>query len=173
MHGDALDFDVRTLLAQPRVKFIGNLPYNISSQLLLKFIEYPSPISLWLCMLQKEMARRLSAEPRTKDYGALTLLVQLHYRVEYLRTVPSSVFLPAPEVDSAFLKITPRPAVSCRPMDPELFRALVRKGFSQRRKQLGKLLREDVPDWEGAATAAAFLPAGPSGRAVAHAMDRA
>ncbi|MDQ6623848.1 MAG: ribosomal RNA small subunit methyltransferase A, partial [Verrucomicrobiota bacterium] len=57
LHGDALDFDVRRLLAQPRVKFIGNLPYNISSQLLLQFTKYPSPISLWLCMLQKEMAR--------------------------------------------------------------------------------------------------------------------
>jgi 16S rRNA (adenine1518-N6/adenine1519-N6)-dimethyltransferase len=61
VRGDALEFDVRQLFAQPRVKFIGNLPYNISSQLLLQFTNYPSPISLWLCMLQKEMARRLSA----------------------------------------------------------------------------------------------------------------
>ncbi len=156
VHGDALEFDVRALFAQPRVKFIGNLPYNISSQLLLQFTEYPSPIALWLCMLQKEMARRLSAESRTADYGALTLLVQLHYRVEYLRTVPASVFLPAPEVDSAFVKLTPRAADELPEVDAERFKKLVRQGFSQRRKQLRKLLREDVPDWQTAAGAGEF-----------------
>ncbi len=156
LHADALDYDVRQLFAQPRVKFIGNLPYNVSSQLLLRFTEWPSPISLWLCMLQKEMARRLSAEPRSSDYGALTLLVQLHHRVEYLRTVPASVFLPRPDVDSAFVKLTPRPATELPHHDPQLFGRLVRLGFSQRRKQLQKLLRTEVPDWETAAEAGGF-----------------
>ncbi|MEP6822650.1 MAG: 16S rRNA (adenine(1518)-N(6)/adenine(1519)-N(6))-dimethyltransferase RsmA, partial [Chthoniobacterales bacterium] len=156
LHADALDYDVRQLFAQPRVKFIGNLPYNISSQLLLRFTEYPSPISLWLCMLQKEMARRLSAEPRTRDYGALTLLIQLHHRVEYLRTVPASVFLPRPDVDSAFVKLTPRPPAELPPHDQQLFARLVRLGFSQRRKQLQKLLRDEIPDWETAAKAGGF-----------------
>jgi len=158
VHGDALEFDVRRLFAQPRVKFIGNLPYNVSSQLLLNFTAYPSPISLWLCMLQKEMARRLSAEPRTADYGALTLIVQLHYRVEYLRTVPSSVFLPRPEVDSAFVKITTRPPGELPDYDAELFARLVRAGFSQRRKQLQKLLRDEVNDWQAAAQTGGFDP---------------
>lgn len=158
VHGDALDYDVRSLFARPRVKFIGNLPYNISSQLLLQYTEYPSPITLWLFMLQKEMARRLSAEPRTKDYGALTLAVQLHYRVEYLRSVPSTVFLPAPDVDSAFVKLTPRGPDELPLTDEEMFRSLVRKGFSQRRKQLRKLLRDDVADWDAAAEAGGFPP---------------
>ncbi|HEV8185147.1 MAG TPA: 16S rRNA (adenine(1518)-N(6)/adenine(1519)-N(6))-dimethyltransferase RsmA [Chthoniobacterales bacterium] len=156
LHADALTFDVRTLIAQPRVKFIGNLPYNISSQLLLQFTRYPSPISLWLCMLQKEMARRLSAAPGTSDYGALTLLVQLHYRVEYLRTVPGSVFLPRPDVDSAFIKITPRPVGELPDFDAELFAKLVRLGFSQRRKQLGKLLRNEIHDWDRASQSCGF-----------------
>ena len=104
LHADALDYDLRPLFAQPRVKLLGNLPYYVSSQLLLKFTKYPSPISLWLFMLQKELARRLSAAPGTSDYGALTLIVQLHYRVDYLRTVPASVFLPQPDVDSAFVQ---------------------------------------------------------------------
>ena len=65
VHGDALEFDTRTLFTQPKVKLIGNLPYYISSQLLIKFLEYPSPISLWLFMLQKELARRLVAAPAT------------------------------------------------------------------------------------------------------------
>jgi 16S rRNA (adenine1518-N6/adenine1519-N6)-dimethyltransferase len=156
IHGDALEFDVRSLLAQPRVKFIGNLPYNISSQLLLRFTRSPSPISLWLCMLQKEMARRLSAKPRTGDYGALTLLVQIHYRVEYLRTVPRTVFLPQPDVDSAFVKLTPRTPDELPHSNAETFENLVRRGFSQRRKQLQKLLREAVPDWEAAARTCRF-----------------
>lgn len=158
VHADALDFDVRTLFAQPRVKFIGNLPYNISSRVLLQFTKYPSPISLWLCMLQKEMARRLTAGPSTSDYGALTLLVQVHYEVKYLRTVPGTVFLPQPEVDSAFIKITPRPPGELPEHDPERFARLVRCGFAQRRKQLQKLLREEVADWTAAANACDFDP---------------
>lgn len=158
LRADAMEFDVRTLFGEPRVKLIANLPYNISSQVLLQFTQYPSPISLSLCMLQKEMARRLSAEPRSSDYGALTLVVQLHYRVEYLRSVPASVFLPQPEVDSAFVKLTPRSPGELANHDPERFTRLVRQGFSQRRKQLQKLLREEVKDWPAAALAGAFDP---------------
>ena len=158
LRADALDFDVRTLFAQKHVKFVGNLPYNISSQLLLQFLHYPSPISLWLCMLQKEMARRLSAKSKTGDYGALTLLVQLHYQVEYLRTVPCTVFLPQPDVDSAFIKITPRAIGELPDCDAALFTRLVRLGFSQRRKQLQNLLRDDVPEWTVAADAGGFQP---------------
>jgi len=156
LHADALRFDVRALFAQRRVKLLGNLPYYISSQLLMKFVTYPSPISLWLFMLQKEMARRFSAAPSTSDYSALTLLVQLHHRVKYLRTIRASVFLPRPEVDSALVRITPRDPEELPACDQELFAALVRRGFSQRRKQLGKLLRQDVGDWEKTAQALGF-----------------
>src|SRR5437899_12762289 len=151
VHGDALEFDTRMLYAQPKVKLLGNLPYYISSQLLIKFLEYPSPIYLWLFMLQKELARRLVATPATSDYGALTLLVQLHHRVEYLRKVPSSVFLPKPEVDSALVRISERNPRELPTCDHKAFQKLVRRGFSQRRKQLGKLIREELPDWEDAA----------------------
>ncbi|PYI90856.1 MAG: ribosomal RNA small subunit methyltransferase A [Verrucomicrobia bacterium] len=158
VHGDALDFDLRSLFAEPRVKLLGNLPYYISSQLLLKFTKYPSPISLWLLMLQKEMARRISAAPGTSDYGALSLVVQLQYRVEFLRTVPATVFLPEPDVDSAFVRITPRLPDELPPHDPETFFRLVRQGFSQRRKQLRNLLRKEIPNWEEAAGRVGFDP---------------
>ncbi|MBV9618299.1 MAG: ribosomal RNA small subunit methyltransferase A, partial [Verrucomicrobia bacterium] len=69
VHGDALEFDTRCLYTKPQVKLLGNLPYYISSQLLIKFLEYHSPISLTLLMLQKELAQRLNASPRTRDYG--------------------------------------------------------------------------------------------------------
>lgn len=156
IHGDALDFDLRSLFGEARVKFIGNLPYYIASQLLLKFTKYPSPISLWLLMLQKEMARRISAMPGTGDYGSLTLAIQLQYRVEFLRTVAASVFLPAPDVDSAFVRITPRGAGELPAHDPETFFRVVRRGFAQRRKQLRNLLRDEISDWESAANTLGF-----------------
>src|SRR5437762_13134992 len=146
IHGDALAYDLRSLFAEPRVKLLGNLPYYISSQLLLKFTKYPNPISLWLLMLQKELARRLSAPPGTSDYGALTLVIQLHYRVDYLRTVPASVFLPQPDVDSAFVRISARAPDELAEHNQEAFLRLVRRGFSQRRKQLRNLLREAIPN---------------------------
>jgi 16S rRNA (adenine1518-N6/adenine1519-N6)-dimethyltransferase len=150
LHADALEFDVRTLFTKARVKLLGNLPYYIASELLLKFLFFPSPISLWLFTLQKEMAERLCAVPSTKNYGALTLQIQLRYRVEYLRTIPASVFLPQPEVDSATVRISPRDPTELPACDSDLFVQLVRLGFSQRRKQLGKLLREQIQDWERA-----------------------
>jgi 16S rRNA (adenine1518-N6/adenine1519-N6)-dimethyltransferase len=158
LNTDALDFDAGVLFSHRRVKLLGNLPYNISSQLLLKFVEYPSPISLWLLMLQKEMALRLSASPRTNDYGALTLRVQLHHRVEYLRTISPTVFFPKPDVDSALVRIIPRDPLELPARDEDLLMKLIRRGFSQRRKQLQKLLRADVPQWDKAASALGFNP---------------
>ena len=156
---DALNFDPRILFSRRRVKFVGNIPYNISSALLVKFLEEPSPISLWLFMLQKQMALRLSASPRTHSYGSLTLHIQVRHRVKYLRTIPASVFFPKPEVDSALVKISPRDPRELQPHDDELLERLVRLGFSHRRKQLRKLLSaEIVPDWDAAASIGGFDP---------------
>jgi 16S rRNA (adenine1518-N6/adenine1519-N6)-dimethyltransferase len=109
-------------------------------------------------MLQKELAARLSAGPRTSDYGALTLNMQLHYRIDYLRTVPSSVFLPQPEVDSAFVRISKRAKDELGEYDSQAFLKLVRRGFSQRRKQLRNLLRGEVPNWDEASKMIDFNP---------------
>jgi 16S rRNA (adenine1518-N6/adenine1519-N6)-dimethyltransferase len=151
INADALDFNPQVLFSHRRVKLLGTLPYNIASQLVLKFLKYPSPISLWLLMLQKEMALRLSASPRTSDYGALTLRVQLYHRVEYLRTVRATVFFPQPDVDSALVRITPRDPLELPTRDDDLLMKLIRHGFSQRRKQLQGLLRDYVSDWNAAA----------------------
>jgi 16S rRNA (adenine1518-N6/adenine1519-N6)-dimethyltransferase len=156
LHQDALRFDVRRLFAEAPVKLLGNLPYYVSSQLLLKFLNYPSPIILSLLMLQVEVANRLSASPSSKDYGALTLLMQLHYRVEYLRTIPAAVFFPRPDVNSAVVKFSPRSPKELPACDEAFFGVLVRRGFSQRRKQLGKLLREQISDWSEAAETLGF-----------------
>jgi len=145
---DALRFDPRILFTHRRVKLIGNLPYNISSPLLLRFLKSPNPMSLSLFTLQKEMAMRLSASPCTHDYGALTLRVQLHDRVKYRRNVPATVFFPRPDVDSAVMLLVPRDPLELPEHDDELLLKLIAIGFSQRRKQLRKLLREYADDWD-------------------------
>jgi 16S rRNA (adenine1518-N6/adenine1519-N6)-dimethyltransferase len=147
VNADALKFDPRTLFAHRSVKLIGNLPYNISSPLLLKFLKHPSPISLSTLMLQKEMGVRLSASPRTREYGALSVRIQLRYRVERLRSVAATVFFPRPDVDSAVVRLVPRDALELPEYDHDLLLKLIRIGFSQRRKQLQKLLREYAPGW--------------------------
>src|SRR6476661_6964611 len=158
VNADALKFDPRVLFAHRCVKLIGNLPYNISSPVLLKFLEPPSPISLCLLMLQKEMAVRLSASPGTHDYGALTLRIQLHHRVKYLRSVSATVFLPRPDVDSAVVQLEPRDAVELPERDDELLLNLIRLGFSQRRKQLRKLLQNYASDWNALASCVNIHP---------------
>src|SRR5881398_99756 len=145
---DALDFDTRILFAERKVKVIGNLPYYIASQLLLRFVNFPSYISLALFMLQDEMARRLSAKPGSADYGALTLQLQLHHHVEYLRKIPRTVFIPQPEVASAIFRFTPRDEKRIGIFDNEVFFEIVTQGYSQRRKQFRKLIAGQIDNWE-------------------------
>jgi 16S rRNA (adenine1518-N6/adenine1519-N6)-dimethyltransferase len=152
VHGDATEFDVRDLFARGPVKVLGNLPYYVSSQILFGFTDEPSPVSTLIFTLQKELAERLSAEPRTKAYGALTLLVGRRWRVKYLRTLPGSVFMPAPKVDSGIVLLTPRPAGEVPACDGVRFTDLVKHGFSQRRK----LLRKNLSRWSDARSADAL-----------------
>ena len=140
VHGDATEFDVRDLFARGPVKVVGNLPYYVSSQIMFSFTDEPSPVSMLMFTLQKELAQRLSAEPRTKEYGALTLLVGRRWKVKYLRTLPGSVFFPAPKVDSGIVALTPRPPGEIPPCDGVRFNDLVKHGFAQRRKFLRKNL---------------------------------
>ena len=147
LNEDALDFDVRPLFCELRVKLLGNLPYNISGPLLAKYVQYPSPISLWLFTLQREVAARLASSPGTRDYGALTVRLQLHHRVERLRSIPATVFVPEPEVASALVRIVPRDPAETPVCDDELLNELLHRAFSQRRKQLHKALGELVSDW--------------------------
>lgn len=147
VHGDASEYDVRELFARGPIKVLGNLPYYVSSQILFAFTGEPSPVSALIFTLQKELAERLSAGPWTKEYGALTLLVGRRWKVKYLRTLPGSVFMPAPKVDSAIVLLTPRPAGEVPACDGELFTRLVKQGFGMRRKQLRKNLAGRNLDW--------------------------
>lgn len=152
IHGDAAEFDVRELFARGPIKVLGNLPYYISSQILLGYTAEPSPVSALVFTLQRELAERLAAEPRTKAYGALTLLLGRCWRVKFLRTIPPAVFSPQPGVDSALVRITPRDPGEVTACDGERFRKLVKLGFSQRRKQLRNNLASLGLDWPALTT---------------------
>lgn len=147
LHRDALEFDPRTFFPRMPVKLLGNLPYYVTSPILFRFTDEPSPVERLVLTIQREFAERLAAAPRTKDYGALTLLIGRRWRVKYLRTLPGSVFLPKPKVDSAVIMLTPRPPGEVADCDGNTFRLLVKLGFSQRRKQLGKMLGEIAAPW--------------------------
>jgi 16S rRNA (adenine1518-N6/adenine1519-N6)-dimethyltransferase len=153
LHEDALEYDVREVFPRMPAKLLGNLPYYATSPILFRYGDEPSPFSRMVLTIQREFAARLAAGPRTKDYGALTLLVQRRWEVKYLRTVPASVFMPRPKVESAAILLTPRAAGRLPDCDARRFAALVKQGFSQRRKQLGKLLGNAMPDWPEAARA--------------------
>lgn len=141
-HGDALDFDPRTLWLRQPVVVLGNLPYYVTTPLLFHFTGPGSPVGRALFVMQRELAERLAATPeRAGDFGILSLVVGLRWRVKVVRTLPAGVFIPAPKVESAAVLLTPRAPGELPPCDGETFEQLVRAGFSQRRKQVGKLLR--------------------------------
>lgn len=140
IHGDALRYDTRRLYGRGPVRILGNLPYYASSQLLFQFAAEPLPVVRLVCTLQRELAARLAAAPRTKDYGALTLILGRVWRIDYLRTLSGSVFTPAPKVESGVVALTRRPPGELPDCDGALFDTLVKVGFSQRRKQMRKLL---------------------------------
>ena len=150
-HGDATRHDVRPLFKEGGVKLIGNLPYSMGSEILRHFMVPPSPVSEAVFMLQKEVCQRLAATNEDDAFGALSLIVQQDWCVEILRIVPPEVFKPKPKVDSAVIRLTPRPAGDLPVYDRRLFDRLVRMGFSQRRKQLKNLLPDAPQGWEALA----------------------
>ena len=113
----------------------GNYPYNISSQIFFKMLDYRHLIPCCTGMIQKEVAERLAAKPGCKAYGILTVLVQLYYHVDYLFTVEPDVFNPPPKVRSAVVRLT-RNEVTVPGCDERLLRRVVKTTFNQRRKMM-------------------------------------
>lgn len=151
IHGDILRTDLDALLPSiwsGRWKVVANLPYNISSQVLFKFIEDRRLFSELLLMLQKEVGDRLVALPSTKEYGVLTVLSGLYFDIENVLQVKPSSFRPIPKVDSVVLRfrILPQPRLDVG--DERVFRRVVKAAFAQRRKTLWNCLRsaDFLPD---------------------------
>ncbi len=134
----------RTFEGRPFV-LTGNYPYNISSQIFFRMLQYKDLIPCCTGMLQKEVAERMAAGPGSKTYGILSVLVQAWYDVEYLFTVDEHVFNPPPRVKSAVVRLT-RNAVTDLGCDAALFRRLVRTTFNQRRKTLRNSIKPLLAD---------------------------
>jgi 16S rRNA (adenine1518-N6/adenine1519-N6)-dimethyltransferase len=140
VEGDALDYDTRVDFLRQPAKIIGNLPYYLSSALLFHFSADPCPFEHMVFTVQKEMAERLSATPGSKEYGSLSLIIQRQWKVVRLKTLPPSVFLPQPQVDSIVLSLKRRTPGELEETDAMAFSEFVKTGFSERRKQVRKLL---------------------------------
>ncbi|MGM0564033.1 MAG: 16S rRNA (adenine(1518)-N(6)/adenine(1519)-N(6))-dimethyltransferase RsmA [Pseudomonadota bacterium] len=141
---DALKFDFAALRgddASPRLRVVGNLPYNISSPLIFHLLGFSEHIRDMHFMLQKEVVQRLAAKPGNGDYGRLSVAVQAQCRVENLFTVPPGCFHPPPKVESAIVRLTPLETPLCpRELQPAL-EDLLRQAFGQRRKTLRNNLK--------------------------------
>ena len=161
---DALAFDFGAL--GPRLRVVGNLPYNISSPLLFHLAATADAILDIHVMLQREVVARMTAQPATADYGRLTVMLQARFAITRLFTVPPGAFRPAPTVDSAVARLIPLAAA--RPVidDEALFARVVAAAFGQRRKTLRNALA-------GVADAADMADAGidPSARGETLAVD--
>lgn len=139
VEADAIALDEASHVAPPAV-VVANLPYNISTVLLLKWLETPLRYRRYVLMFQKEVAQRLAAGPGGKDYGRLSVLTQWLTTVERLFDVPGRAFTPPPKVESTVLRLTPRPQ-PLAPADPDLLKRLLAAAFGQRRKMLRRSLR--------------------------------
>lgn len=146
-HMDALEFDLRKLYGKGPVKIIGNLPYYVSTPLIAKYAAPFSPASMLVLTLQHEVAARLNAVERTKDFGAMTICTSRRWKVRYAKKLPPSVFFPPPKVSSAVVVFSRKPASEITSCDEGLFESLVRRGFAERRKQLRNMLPEYKDQW--------------------------
>ena len=136
VHKDVLRVDFAKLAGEHRLRLVGNLPYNISTPILFHVLEHAGAIIDMHFMLQKEVVDRMAAAPGSKVYGRLSVMLQAICEVEPLFVVPPQAFRPPPKVESAVVRLRPRPAESIGISDVVLFEHLVRNAFGQRRKTL-------------------------------------
>ena len=137
---DFLKFNVASLFKDD-FSIIGNFPYNISSQIFFRVLEFRQRIPEVVCMVQKEVAERISAGPGSKTYGILSVLLQAYYDIYYLFTVSEQVFVPHPKVKSAVIKLV-RNQVNELSCSEILFFKVVKAAFNQRRKMIRNSLKE-------------------------------
>lgn len=167
---DILQANVRDIIAEhfeegDRIVVAANLPYYITTPIIMNFIEANLPIDTFVMMMQKEVAQRMTAQPSSKNYGSLTIAIDYYTEAEIATIVPRRVFVPQPNVDSAVLKLSRRDEVKVAVEDEKLFFQLTRGSFQQRRKTLWNNLlslfgkTDDVKDMLTASLEAAGIEA--------------
>ena len=144
VEADFLKLDLKEVMGDGQFAIIGNYPYNISSQIFFKVLDYKDQVTCVSGMLQREVAQRIAAPPGNKTRGILSVLLQAWYDVEYLFTVDEHVFSPPPKVKSGVIKLV-RNQVTSLDCDERLFKTVVKVSFGQRRKTLRNSLRGLLP----------------------------
>jgi 16S rRNA (adenine1518-N6/adenine1519-N6)-dimethyltransferase len=153
IHQDVLKADVKAVIeeefgAEQDLMVVANLPYYVTTPILMKLLEEQLPLRGIVVMLQKEVAERMAANPSTKEYGSLSIAVQYYTEAKTVMIVPKTVFVPQPNVDSAVIRLTKRkePAVSV--LDESFFFEVVRGSFAQRRKTILNNLSHNLSSYK-------------------------
>ncbi|WP_419882610.1 16S rRNA (adenine(1518)-N(6)/adenine(1519)-N(6))-dimethyltransferase RsmA [Peribacillus sp. B-H-3] len=151
IHGDVLKADVKKVIEEefadtPDVMVVANLPYYVTTPIILKLLTEKLPIRGIVVMLQKEVADRIAAKPGTKEYGSLSIAIQYYTEAETVMVVPKTVFMPQPNVDSAVIRLTVRERPVVEVKDEDFFFTLTRSSFAQRRKTILNNLTSQLPD---------------------------
>ena len=168
LHADALKHIQREPRDWTDWKLVANLPYSVASPILVELAQSPQPPQLMVVTLQHEVAQRLVARADEEDYGLLTLLVQLNFEPQGQFKIPASCFFPEPNVESSCVALARRPLPLLSRAGAEVFTRVVKRGFSQRRKMMLKLLKQD---WPAERLAAAFERVGLSDKVRAEAVS--
>ncbi len=159
VHGDFLKLDISREITAPHYKIIANLPYYITTPIIMRILEERMPVELLVTMVQKEVAERMVAKPGTKEYGALSVAVQYYTEPEIVFIVPPAAFIPPPAVESAVIRCVVRKQPPVEVQQEKMFFRVVKAAFSQRRKTLQNCLKAAglAADKAGAVLAAAGI----------------
>lgn len=141
IHGDVLKLDVPSIMNHKPFKVVANLPYYITTPIIMSLLESKLPIERLVVMVQKEVALRMVAKPGTKDYGALSVAVQYYTKPDIVLDVPPKSFLPAPAVTSSVIRCVLRDKPPVDVIDEKLFFRVVKAGFAQRRKTFANTMK--------------------------------
>ena len=141
IHGDVLKLDVPSIMNHKSFKVVANLPYYITTPIIMSLLESKLPIERLVVMVQKEVALRMVAKPGTKDYGALSVAVQYYTEPDIVLDVPPKSFLPAPAVTSSVIRCVLRDKPPVDVIDEKLFFRVVKAGFAQRRKTFANTMK--------------------------------
>ena len=141
VHGDVLKLDVPSIMHHESFKVVANLPYYITTPIIMSLLESRLPIERLVVMVQKEVALRMVAKPGTKDYGALSVAVQYYTKPDIVLDVPPKSFLPAPAVTSSVIRCVLRDKPPVDVVDEKLFFRVVKAGFAQRRKTFANTMK--------------------------------
>ncbi|CQR72818.1 Ribosomal RNA small subunit methyltransferase A [Sporomusa ovata DSM 2662] len=141
IHGDILKIDISREINKEKYKVVANLPYYITTPIIMKFLEERQPVELLVTMVQKEVAQRMVAKPGGKDYGSLSVAVQYYTEPEIMFIVPPQAFIPKPAVESAVIRCTVRTVPPVELVSEKMFFRVVKAAFAQRRKTLANGLK--------------------------------